>query len=85
MLPVAIMAPFGEYATASTQLVWPLSVCFGVPVSQSQTRAVESPLPETIVEDETGEKDVARIASPWPAMEAAHLETAFTRKTACGV
>jgi hypothetical protein len=62
-----------------------LSVWRGVPVSQSQTRAVESPLPETIVEEETGEKEVARIASPWPAMEAAQRETALTRKTACGV
>jgi hypothetical protein len=54
-------------------------------VSQSHIRAVESPLPETIVEEETGENDVARIASPCPAMEAEHRETAFTRKIACGV
>jgi hypothetical protein len=38
-----------------------------------------------MVEDETGEKDVAKIASPCPAMEAAHRETALTRKTAWGV
>jgi hypothetical protein len=82
MLPVAIIAPFGEYATASTQLVWPLRVCSGTPISQSQIRAVESPLPDTMVEEETGEKDVARMASPCPAMEAAHRETALTRKTA---
>jgi hypothetical protein len=46
---------------------------------------VESPLPETIVDELTGEKDVARIASPCPAIEAAHRETALTRNTACGV
>jgi hypothetical protein len=38
-----------------------------------------------MVEDETGEKDVAKMASPCPAMEAAHRETALTRKTAWGV
>lgn len=54
-------------------------------MSQSQIRAVESPLPETMVDEETGEKDVARIASPCPAIEAEHRETALTRKTACGV
>jgi len=35
--------------------------------------------------DEAGEKAVANIASPCPATEAEHLETARTRKTACGV
>lgn len=54
-------------------------------MSQSHIRAVESPLPVTIVEDETGEKAVARIASPCPAIDAEHLDTARTRKTAWGV
>lgn len=57
----------------------------GVPVSQSQIRAVESPLPVTMVDDDAGEKDVARIASPWPDIAAEHLVTALTRNTACGV
>ena len=85
MLPVAIIAPFGDQLTASTQLVCPLSVCSGVPVSQSQILAVESPLPVTILEEDVGENAVARIASPCPDIDAAHLETALTRNTACGV
>lgn len=65
--------------------MWPLRVCNGVPVSQSHILAVESPLPVTIVDEETGENAVARMASPCPDIEAEHRDTAFTRKTACGV
>lgn len=85
LLPVAIICPFGENATAKTQSVCPFIVSIGVPVSQSNIRAVLSPLPVTIVEDDTGENAIARIAEPCPAIAAEHLETAFTLKTACGV
>lgn len=54
----------------------------GVPVSQSQMRAVLSPLPVASREDEEGENWVARMASPWPLMLAEHLVTALTLKTA---
>lgn len=85
MLPVAIMLSLGDQLTARTQLVWPLSVWRGVPVSQSHTRAVESPLPDTIREDDDAAKDVANIASPCPDIEAEHLDATLTRNTACGV
>lgn len=48
-------------------------------------RAVESPLPVANLEDDEGEKEVARIASPWPGISDAQRPTARTRKTACGV
>lgn len=55
-----------------------------MPVSQSHIRAVLSPLPLTILDDDFGENCIANIASPWPGIVEAHLETARTRKTACG-
>lgn len=55
MLPVAILDSSGDQLTANTQLVWPLRVCTGVPVSQSHILAVLSPLPVTILEDDFGE------------------------------
>lgn len=64
ILPVAIVLSSGDQLTARTQLVWPFSVWRGVPVSQSHIRAVQSPLPLTIVEEVEGENMVARIASP---------------------
>lgn len=85
MLPVAIILSFGDQLTAKTQLVCPFNVCKGVPVSQSHTRAVESPLPDTIREDEDEAKDVANIASPCPAIDAEHRDAALTRNTAWGV
>jgi hypothetical protein len=54
-------------------------------VSQSHIRAVESPLPVTRREDEPGEKAVARMASPWPDIDAEQRDTARTLKTAWGV
>ena|SRR2546430_4205 len=85
MLPVANIFPSGEKATTKTQLVWPLSVRNGVPVSQSHIRAVLSPLPVTIVADDAGENVAARIASPCPDIDAEHRDTALTLKIACGV
>jgi hypothetical protein len=64
MLPVAILESSGDQLTAKTQLVWPFNVCTGVPVSQSQMRAVLSPLPLTILDELLGENCVANIASP---------------------
>lgn len=64
MLPVAIVLSSGDQATTNTQLVWPFRVCIGVPVSQSHIRAVESPLPVTSLEDDDGENEAAKIASP---------------------
>lgn len=57
----------------------------GVPVLQSHIRAVESPLPVASIDDEAGEKAAARMGSPWPDIDAEHLDTARTLKTACGV
>lgn len=85
MLPVAATPAFGDQHTASTQLVWPLRVCTGVPVSQSHILAVPSPLPVSMRDEDPGENDVASIASPCPAMDAEHREMALTRNTACGV
>ena len=85
MLPVATVESSGDQLTTNTQLVWPFRVWWGVPVSQSKIRAVESPLPVASLEDERGENDVARMASPWPGIEEEHLETARTRNTAWGV
>ena len=85
MLPVATVESSGDQLITSTQLVWPFRVWRGVPVSQSKIRAVESPLPVASLEEERGENDVARMASPWPGIEEAHLETARTRNTAWGV
>ena len=64
ILPVARMIPSGDQLTTRTQLVWPLRVCKGVPVSQSQIRAVLSPLPVAMREADAGENWVARMASP---------------------
>jgi hypothetical protein len=47
-------------------------------------RAVLSPLPLTILDDDLGENCVANIASPWPGIVDAHLDTACTLNTACG-
>ena len=80
--PVAMMVSSGAHDATRTQLVWPLRVCRGVPVSVSNMRAVLSPLPVTSREDEEEAKDVASIASPWPGIEAEHRETARTRKIA---
>lgn len=55
-----------------------------MPVSQSHIRAVLSPLPLTILDDDFGENCVANIASPWPGIVEAHLDTACTLNTACG-
>lgn len=54
-------------------------------MSVSKMRAVLSPLPVASFDDEDGEKEVARMASPWPGIEAEHLDTARTRNIACGV
>ena len=54
-------------------------------MSQSHIRAVESPLPVQSRDEDEGEKDEARMASPCPGMADEHLDTARTRKTACGV
>lgn len=54
-------------------------------MSQSHIRAVASPLPVTILEDEEGENCVASIASPWPGIDDEHRDTARTRKIAWGV
>lgn len=56
LLPVAIMVSSGEYATQSTQLVWPCKVCIGVPVSQSHILAVLSPDPVHNLDDDEEEK-----------------------------
>ena len=48
-------------------------------------RAVASPDPVSNLEDDAGEKAVARMASPWPGIDAEHLDTDLTRKTAWGV
>ena len=82
MLPVASMEPSGENETTRTQLVWPLSVNLGVPVSQSQIRAALSPLPVARMEELAGEKAVQRIASPWPEMAAEQRLTGRTRNIA---
>ena len=82
MLPVASVEASGDQLTARIQLVWPLRVLYGVPVSQSHIRAVLSPLPLAIRDEEDGENCVARMACPWPAMEEEHRDTARTRKTA---
>lgn len=62
--PVAMVLSLGDHDATRTQLVWPLRVWIGVPVSVSNTRAVLSPLPVTNLEDEEGEKAATRIASP---------------------
>lgn len=54
----------GDQHATNTQLLWPFRVWRGVPVSVSKIRAVLSPLPVTNLEDEDGENEVARIASP---------------------
>jgi energy-converting hydrogenase Eha subunit A len=76
MLPVAILLSLGDQLTAKVQLVWPFNVCTGVHVSQSHILAVLSPLPLIMREEPLGENWVAKIASPWPVMLAAHRETA---------
>lgn len=85
MLPDARIRPSGDHATARTQLVWPFNVWRGVPVSQSHILTVLSPLPVAILDDVSGENAVASIASPWPDIDAEHLVTARTRKTAWGI
>ena len=85
MDPVAIVNSSGDHETTSTQLVWPLRVCIGVPVSVSHSLAVPSPLPVRSFEEDDGENAVASIASPWPGIDDEHRETARTRKIACGV
>lgn len=84
MDPVAIFDSSGAQETARTHDVWPLRVCFGVPVSQSKIRAVWSPLPVAMREDVRGENWVARMASPWPGIVDAHREIGRTLNTACG-
>lgn len=64
MLPVAIIVASGDQLTTKTQLEWPLSVWRGVPVSQSHIRAVLSPLPLAMREEDAGENWVASMASP---------------------
>ena len=54
-------------------------------MSVSNIRAVLSPLPVTILEHDEEANEVVRIASPWPGIEAEHLDTGRTRKIACGV
>ena len=54
-------------------------------MSVSHSLAVPSPLPVTSLAEDEGENAVARIASPWPGIDDEHLDTARTRKTACGV
>lgn len=85
MLPDASIRPSGDHATARTQLVCPFNVWRGVPVSQSHILTVLSPLPVAILDDTSGENAVANIASPCPDIEAEHLVTARTRKTAWGM
>jgi hypothetical protein len=84
MLPVAIVLPSGDQLTTNTQLEWPFSERSGVPVSQSHIRAVLSPLPLAIRDEDTGENCAARTASLCPLMAAEHLDTGRTRKTASG-
>lgn len=83
--PVAMMVSSWDQQATRTQLVWPLRVWRGVPVSVSKIRAVLSPLPVTSLEEVEDANEVVRMASPWPGIEAEHLDTARTRKTACGV
>lgn len=64
MDPVAIVVSSGDHEATKTQLVWPLRVWKGVPVSVSNILALLSPLPVTNLEEEDEAKDVARIASP---------------------
>lgn len=64
MLPVATVKSSGAQLITRTQLVCPFRVWRGVPVSQSKIRAVESPLPVANFEEERGENDVAKMASP---------------------
>lgn len=58
---VASCLPSGLQYTPRTQPVCPFSVCFGVPESVSQMRAVLSPLPVARRPDDTGENWQARI------------------------
>lgn len=51
-------------------------------MSQSNIRAVASPLPVTSLDDEEGEKAVANMASPCPDIDEEHLDTARTRNIA---
>ena len=85
ILPVEMNFASGDHATHKTQLVCPLKVNIEVSVSQSHIRAVVSPLPETIRDDDSGENCVARMASPCPGRAAEQRATARTRKIACGV
>lgn len=62
--PVAMVVSSGDHDVTKTQLVWPFSVCKGVPVSVSKMRAVLSPLPVANLEEDEEAKDVARMASP---------------------
>lgn len=62
--PVATVVSSGDQHATRTQLVWPLRVCRGVPVSVSKMRAVLSPLPVTILEEDDDANEVVRIASP---------------------
>jgi hypothetical protein len=64
--------------------VCPFKVCFGVPESVSQIRAVLSPLPVARRLDDTGENCEDKIGCPCPGMRCARRETAWTLKTACG-
>lgn len=62
--PVAMAVSSGDQDATRTQLVWPLRVWKGVPVSVSNILALLSPLPVTSLEEEEDAKEVARIASP---------------------
>lgn len=62
--PVAMVVSSGDQDATKTQLVWPLSVWKGVPVSVSKILALLSPLPVTNLDEEQEVNDVARIASP---------------------
>jgi hypothetical protein len=84
MLHVARRLPSGAHATARTQPVWPARVRYGVPVSESQIRAVLSPEPVARRVGDEGEKEAARIGWPWPGMRWARRDTACTRKMDCG-
>lgn len=54
-------------------------------MSQSNSLAVESPLPVASCEDEEGEKEAVSMAWPCPGIDEEHLDTARTLKIACGV
>lgn len=81
--PEASKRSRGSHSTHRTNEGWPESVCFGVSLSKSHKRAVQSPPPVANILP-VGENEAHKIGDEWPDKVLEHLVAGLTLKTAWG-